>query len=216
MARQDGMRGWQAVSKVPELAVRVVEQPTEAAYSQRGYTGGHGERVYGTGGTAAVVDYYTPRAPGVDSYSPQAPASADYAGFWLRVVAHVVDQLIIGVPAVFVVCFIFGTDSLRPGNPAMAPMRPYIDIGFIVTSWLYYALQESSPRQATFGKRMLGLRVVDMDGQPIGFGRASVRFFGKVLSGLICSIGYLMAGFTEKKQGLHDMIAGTFVITSWR
>jgi uncharacterized RDD family membrane protein YckC len=98
----------------------------------------------------------------------------------------------------------------------MTEMRPFIDIGFIVASWLYYALQESSPCQATFGKRMLGLRVADMDGQRIGFIRASVRFFGKILSGLICSIGYMMAGFTEKKQALHDMIAGTFVVTTWR
>ena len=208
MARKDGMRGWQAVSTLPDLAVRFAAQPATPGY---GRSGGYGEPAY-VAGKGAVVDYYTPQAP---LAARAAPAAGDHAGFWIRVVAHVIDQLIVGVPAVFVICFIFGTDALKPNNPYMAQMRPYIDLGFIVTSWLYYALQESSPRQATFGKRILGLRVADMDGQQIGFGRASVRFFGKIISGLICLIGYMMAGFTEKKQALHDMIAGTFVVTNW-
>jgi uncharacterized RDD family membrane protein YckC len=73
-------------------------------------------------------------------------------------------------------------------------------------------LQESSSAQATIGKRIMGLRVMDLEGQRIGFAQASGRFFGKIISGLILDIGFIMAGFTERKQALHDMIAGTLVV----
>ena len=71
---------------------------------------------------------------------------------------------------------------------------------------------ESSSKQGTVGKMILNLRVVDMLGNRISFGRATGRFFGKILSGLILNIGYIMAAFTEKKQALHDMLAGCLVI----
>jgi uncharacterized RDD family membrane protein YckC len=71
---------------------------------------------------------------------------------------------------------------------------------------------ESSPLQATIGKLAVGLRVTDLQGQRISFGRATGRFFAKWLSGAILLIGYLMAGFTEKKQALHDRIAGCLVL----
>ena len=81
-----------------------------------------------------------------------------------------------------------------------------------VLKWLYYALLESSSWQATLGKKALGLEVTDLEGRRISFGRASGRFFGKIISAIILYIGFLMAGFTEKKQALHDMMAGTLVI----
>jgi uncharacterized RDD family membrane protein YckC len=81
-----------------------------------------------------------------------------------------------------------------------------------ILHWLYFALMESSTWQATLGKKALGLEVTDLEGKRIGFGRASGRFFGKILSVLILWIGFIMAGFTEKKQALHDMLAGTLVI----
>ena len=82
----------------------------------------------------------------------------------------------------------------------------------LTEGWLYYALMESSSFQATIGKRALGLKVTGMNGEPISFGTASIRYFGKILSHLIFSIGYIMAAFTEKKQALHDMLAGCLVI----
>jgi uncharacterized RDD family membrane protein YckC len=71
---------------------------------------------------------------------------------------------------------------------------------------------ESSSSQATIGKMLMGIKVTDMDGKRITFGRASGRFFGKVLSKLILYIGFIMAAFTEKKQGLHDILAETLVL----
>ena len=81
-----------------------------------------------------------------------------------------------------------------------------------IIQWLYFSLTESSSWQATLGKKALGLTVTDLEGRRIGFGRATGRYFAKYLSTLILFIGWLMAGFTEKKQALHDMMAGTLVL----
>jgi uncharacterized RDD family membrane protein YckC len=71
---------------------------------------------------------------------------------------------------------------------------------------------ESSPMQATLGKKICGLRVTDLNGERLSFGRATGRFFARIVSSIPCMIGYLFPFFTEKKQALHDMIAGTLVI----
>ena len=100
-------------------------------------------------------------------------------------------------------------------------MAAFMGFGFIfgffgiifVVSWLYYALSESSSWQATLGKKILNLKVTDISGQPISFGRASGRYFAKIITGMIpLMIGYIMAGFTEKKQAIHDMIASCLVL----
>jgi len=83
----------------------------------------------------------------------------------------------------------------------------------IALQWLYFAAMESSDRQATFGKGAMSLQVTDLTGRRLTFGHATGRFFAKIISGLIpLGIGYIMAGFTEKKQALHDMIAGSLVL----
>jgi uncharacterized RDD family membrane protein YckC len=78
-------------------------------------------------------------------------------------------------------------------------------------SWLYEAFMESSSYQATLGKMILGMKVTDLSGNRISFGRATGRHFAKWISGMILCIGYIMVGFTERKQGLHDLLAGTLV-----
>jgi uncharacterized RDD family membrane protein YckC len=79
-------------------------------------------------------------------------------------------------------------------------------------SWFYFAFMESSSRQATLGKMAIGVRVTDLDGRPVSFARATGRYFAKILSNLTLGIGHLMVAFTERKQGLHDMVAGTLVV----
>lgn len=95
-------------------------------------------------------------------------------------------------------------------------LLPAINLGLngfeILLMWLYYAFLESSSWQGTIGKKAVGLRVTDMNGNRISFGRATGRYFGMILSGVICFIGWIMIAFTEKKQGLHDMLAGTLVL----
>ena len=82
----------------------------------------------------------------------------------------------------------------------------------IIGQWLYFTIFEISGWMATPGKKILGLQVTDLNGQQIGFGRANGRYWGKIVSALILMIGFIMIAFTDKKQGLHDIMAGTLVI----
>ena len=94
---------------------------------------------------------------------------------------------------------------------ALLPMRRIYYLEFLLT-WLYYAIMESSSKQATVGKMALGIVVTDLNGKRVSFGRATGRHFGKILSGLILGFGFIMAAFTEKGQALHDIIAGCLVL----
>jgi uncharacterized RDD family membrane protein YckC len=128
-----------------------------------------------------------------------------YAGFWRRLVAWILDLLLLGVVTV-PLNLAFGGDD---GNTAASSGAQSIST---VIGWLYYALMESSSKQATVGKMALGIVVTDTEGRRIGFGKATGRYFAKFLSFLILGIGFLMVAFTKRKQGLHDILAGTLVI----
>lgn len=154
---------------------------------------------------------------------PSPPPRVDYAGFWLRFVAFIIDAIILGVVGTIVTLpFMvpFGLRDVLRGHGPMGPedffpmMATLMRVSLIrtVLNYLYYALLESSAWQGTVGKKALGLYVTDMTGRRISFGRATGRFFGKIISGIILFIGFIMAGFTEKKQALHDMMAGCLVL----
>ncbi len=138
-----------------------------------------------------------------------------YAGFWLRFGAYFIDSLILGlvsIPLLVVLIVIVLNGTVDPESPAVTALQLLFNAFSWLAGWLYFAWMESSSWQATLGKRAVGLRVTDMDGNRISFGRATGRYFGKLLSGFICSIGYIMAAFTEKRQALHDMLASTLVL----
>jgi uncharacterized RDD family membrane protein YckC len=174
--------------------------------------------------TAAIAGSLSQSIAGTARVSAPLP----YGGFWARFVASVVDGLILVIPfwlVVIALIFMFGGFGMmlhrNPVDPRaaaalLAPMFMLFFLGmlaFVVLEWLYFAIMESSERQATFGKSVMSLRVTNYDGQRISFGHATGRFFAKIISGLIpFAIGYIMAGFTEKKQALHDLIAGTLVL----
>jgi uncharacterized RDD family membrane protein YckC len=161
---------------------------------------------------------------GVAPAYPIAPMAvalpSPYAGFWLRVVAHIIDGIVLGV--IFLVLFLIGLAFVGMGSMetmvrgmhnALVLMLIFTFFLSIVASWIYSAYLESSPNQGTLGKMALGLIVTDLQGRRISFGHATGRFFAKIITGLIpLGIGYMMAGFTEKKQALHDMIAATLVL----
>ncbi len=156
---------------------------------------------------------------------PPIPRVVRYAGFWRRFVAYVIDQIIMCVVAFLL--FIPGLALLGIGIGAGMMDESPSAIGFILAAiaayltailvivileWLYYALMESSNKQATLGKLALGIVVTDLSGGRVTFGRATGRYFGKIVSGLIFYIGFIMAGFTEKKQALHDIMASCLVV----
>ena len=152
-----------------------------------------------------------------------------FAGFWLRFVAYIIDTVIIYALQSFIFLPIFGLLGISFASRAdefenmyeaeamgaigaMVGASSAVFLLSTVIALLYWSLMESSKYQATVGKLALGLKVTDMDGKSLDFVKALVRNLCKIISGMIMCIGYIMAGFTEKKQGLHDIIANTLVV----
>ena len=151
----------------------------------------------------------------------------EYAGFWERVLAFVIDNVLIGVGIALIVIPLLFLTGLGAVLTRIAQDEDLGDAGFfliigmflvaatasIVVTWLYHAFMESSEWQATVGKRALGLIVTDMAGRRASFGRSTGRHFGKIITNLVPAfLGYIMAAFTEKRQALHDMMAGCLVL----
>jgi len=194
---------------------------------------------YSVGGsTSAATPAYAGAAASAGGVAVAASSQAGtvaYAGFWLRFVAIIIDNLVLGVPFVFLFFLFFAgtipefvrSAQTNPQDPQfvarmMMTFLPRIFLLMIigaVASWLYWALMESSSWQATLGKKALGLYVTDLAGNRVSFGKASGRFWSGKGLGMVPYIGPLyrlvdciLAGFTERKQALHDMIAGCLVL----
>jgi uncharacterized RDD family membrane protein YckC len=162
------------------------------------------------------------------AYGQPIVARVTYAGFWLRVLAYFIDTIVLGIFAVPIligaamVMGIGGMISNMPHNqdPFANGLPPAFALFIFLCvclglggTWLYFAFLESSEWQGTAGKKVLGLIVTDLAGQRVTFARASGRHFSKIVTSFIpLGIGYAMAGFTEKRQALHDMIASCLVL----
>jgi uncharacterized RDD family membrane protein YckC len=139
-----------------------------------------------------LIDYDAPKNFG---------GNVVYGSFLNRFAAAFIDGLIVQIP-LYIIQF-----ALPDAAVAISGLG-------ILAQWLYFAVQESGADQATIGKKLLGLKVTDIYGDRISFGKATGRYFSKIISALILLIGYIMAAFTDKKQALHDMIAGTLVVST--
>ena len=160
--------------------------------------------------------------------SPPAELRTDvkYAGFWLRLLAYLIDQTVLfGIYfSIYAAARVlnpdaFGTGTVVSGNQVdtVALASTFLALANIAAvcgaiGWAYYAVLESSPARGTLGKLALGLYVADTYGDPIGFWRAVARHFLKLFSSVTLGIGWMMAGFTPRKQALHDLLAGTLVL----
>ena len=139
----------------------------------------------------------------VQSNSFQAEVKTrEYAGFWKRILAAFVDGIILQISGLVILLIDYVLGATGVINILLN----------LIIGWLYFALMESSRQQATLGKQALGIIITDLNGNRIYFGKATTRYFGKFISALILCIGFIMAEFTEKKQALHDMIAGCLVV----
>ena len=141
---------------------------------------------------------------------------ASYAGFWRRFGALLIDILILSIPTYFLATLLGDDPSDKinhtpTGEVEVQYFTIYNAVSFLV-NWLYFSLLECSARQATFGKQALGIYVTDTEGRRLTFARATLRYFGKIISSLTLGIGYIMAAFTARKQALHDIIASTLVL----
>jgi uncharacterized RDD family membrane protein YckC len=154
----------------------------------------------------------------------QDSANVKYGGFWIRLVAYIIDGLIIGIPlgiiiTVITLIFAFASGSSSSSGTmssaafsSAACMICTVYIVIIIITWFYFAWFESSKYMGTPGKILLGLKVTDLNGNRISFGKAILRFFCKTLLNLFLFVGSLFIVVSEKKQGLYDVIAGTLVI----
>lgn len=160
--------------------------------------------------------------PGYGVSASEAPMNGTpYAGFWRRFLAVLLDLMILTVLCMalgFVVGFVLG--ALRAAGQLGVWTLPEFRLlvgctCFVIgqtINWLYFTCLESGQRQATLGKRALDIRVTDLAGNQISWGRANGRYWAKIISGTIFLIGYLMVPFTDRKQALHDLLAGTLVL----
>lgn len=144
-----------------------------------------------------------------------ASAGGDYAGFWKRFAALIIDRIImygLGMAVGLVVGFVYGFLYQPTTDDDLQTFTITIYVVGLLLEFLYFAGLECSPWQATVGKLAVGIQVTDLNGDRIGFLRSVARNLCKILSALILLIGYLMAAFTPQKQALHDLITGCLVV----
>ena len=210
---REGMGDWQPISLITELAS-----------SQHAADGGYGVAWQAplqpsdyVGGGQYQLGYGAPAYGGqpghtttLQYHNPNYGQRMVYAGFWWRFLAAIIDMVILNV-AGLIVGFVFGIAATSARSNVHSIELGGNVIGILI-GWLYSAFLESSTWQGTIGKKACGIVVTDLNGQRIGFGKATGRHFGKILSGLILLIGYIMQAFTEKRQALHDMMAGCLVL----
>jgi uncharacterized RDD family membrane protein YckC len=153
--------------------------------------------------------------PDVTEAQVAAEDFVKYAGFWLRLGAMLIDAIILNI-GTLIIGFIILLPLVAGGGTTekmeQGGIKILLNLLGAVIAWVYFALMESSSMQATFGKMALGIIVTDMMGGRISFGRATGRHFAKYISMITLLVGFIMAGYTRKKQALHDMIAGCLIV----
>jgi uncharacterized RDD family membrane protein YckC len=157
--------------------------------------------------------------PAMLNYLSVDPTRPNYAGFWTRFCGVFIDGLMLRFAgyifqAVLTLALGGQIEEIfdRTRTPGAAVAAGLTSLATLVGGWLYESIMISSVHQATLGKMAVGIKVTDMRGQRLSFGRATGRHFAKFLSALTLLIGYILAAFTERKQALHDLICSTMVI----
>ena len=172
-----------------------------------------------------VLPQIVPDAPTIPTPVPVPPPAAAshvappaYVGFWARVGGAIIDNIVTqavsmigGVILGAVIGGIMGGAGATMEDISIVCQLAGFIFGLLI-DWLYHAIMESSSCQGTLGKMAIGAKVVNASGNRISFAQATGRHFGKIISALFFCIGYMMVGWDERKQGLHDKMAGTFVV----
>jgi uncharacterized RDD family membrane protein YckC len=192
----EDLKDWMALSGYPELLGRgsVAVPPYFASVQTQGHSRPSGNTMPMPIGASNQ---------GNPANQVQFPIT--YAGFWKRFCAVFIDGILFSILQ-FATTLIFSFYFRGTEAELLSIILSQ------VVGWLYFAGMESSDMQGTMGKLALGIKVTDLNGRPISFGKATGRYFGKIISMIILYIGFLMAGWTEKKQALHDMMAGCLVV----
>ncbi|WP_196778613.1 RDD family protein [Cognatilysobacter tabacisoli] len=222
---RDGLASWQPWSA---LVGEVVPASAGPAAAVSHATAGPDAPADAPANPYAMAEPRSPYAPPATSVDPAelhvAGGEVVYAGFWKRFAALAIDSLLVGVVyyALLIAAVLvagvgmagFGADSGAAGA-GMLGLLAMVYLMYPVISALYYAGFESSARQATLGKMAVGIKVTDEHGRRLSRGQALARWASHLLCYVTIYIGYLMAAFTDRKRGLHDMVAGTLVVDQW-
>jgi uncharacterized RDD family membrane protein YckC len=219
LAWRDGLAGWQPVRELAQelgigvgsVAWAIADEPAAPA----------GPPPLATTGAADTNPYRAPESLSEEGFV--GSTDVVYAGFWRRWAALFLDQIILGIPlslVYFMIMMAFGLSGAITGGPepqigAILGMEFLFYLIWWGVGLFYFAGLESSEAQATFGKRALGIKVTDADGGRLSFKHAMGRWFAAALSYVSLYIGFIMAGFTQRKQALHDIVAGTLVVDKW-
>jgi uncharacterized RDD family membrane protein YckC len=210
---KQGLEAWVPLSKVKGLLPAgggAVLPPLDLTTAGR--TGGEQGRPGPRTGDAGDWNPY--QASTAAGSRPGPSQAMVYADFFPRVGAAILDGIFIGVIGMmlqFGLAILFGVAS--GGDEALIGVGSLLgSLLSFVLSIVYFVGYETSAKQGTWGKQIVGIKVTDIDGRPITTGRAVGRFFAKIISNLTCGIGYLLPLFTEKKQTLHDLICGCLAL----
>ncbi len=167
----------------------------------------------------AVAADAAPRAalPAQSQFTPRA--EAEYGGFWIRFCAKILDGFVVGIPIAIVVVVVIvaagGFAAVTGGGRGMPVWLPVVQIIVQLVSFGLSVLYNTIAIGAwgtTLGKKACGLKVIKSDGSKVSYGRACGRAFAEILSGMICYIGYIIAGFDSQKRALHDHMCDTRVV----
>lgn len=167
---------------------------------------------------AAAADVRSPYAPPRATIDAGSEYVADgevvYAGFWKRFAAYAIDTVLLMIVfGILGAVFGFsGAELFSDEDRGAFTVFYLVEIALMV---LYFAWMHASVNQATLGKLAIGIKVTDDDGQRISLGRGVGRALASIVSSLTLCIGYIMAGFTDRKRALHDMLGGTLVVDRW-
>lgn len=128
-----------------------------------------------------------------------------YAGFWLRFFANLIDSFVVGFSSTLLIAVLDTNFVLKYSDNSL------MILSFLI-GWMYFSLFESSSNRATIGKMVVDIKVVDQNGEKLSFIHATGRYWSKLFSVISLGVGFLMAGFTEKKQALHDLMSNSLVV----
>jgi uncharacterized RDD family membrane protein YckC len=170
--------------------------------------------------SAAESPYAPPRSALSDDGGVVAGGHVVYAGFWKRVAASIIDSFVTSFAAWALLIPMFmvmgvgltGLNGVQDGSGGNVLLTVLYYVITLLLPLFYLSFMHSSASQATFGKMAVGIKVTRTNGERIGFWRAFGRYFAYILSSMLLFIGLIMAGVTERKQALHDMMCDTLVV----
>ena len=139
------------------------------------------------------------------AYTP--PVNVSYAGFWVRVVSSFIDFFLLSLPVMLVMSLLLGADWVVQDEHTFSDFV-YQVIVAVITVYLWVNWSGYTP-----GKKIMGIKVVTVDNYAeVGYGKAILRYFGYFVSVITLGLGFIIVAFRQDKRGLHDLIAGTYVI----